>query len=57
MFVALGQIELHLIWLNLLVKIVMGILMITLGVLLREKDILRKIKGIYDLKKSITASQ
>ena len=47
MFLILSQIHISPVWLELIVKVLTGVLIIVAGVLLREKEIIRKVREIY----------
>ncbi len=50
MFGIVKQLEFHIAWLNLLVKVIIGFLIITVGILYRERNIFNEIKRRYQFK-------
>lgn len=50
MFIIVKQLEFHIAWLNLLVKVIVGFLLITVGILYRERNIFNEIKRRYQFK-------
>ncbi len=50
MLIIVRQLEFHIEWLNLLVKVIVGCLIITVGILYRERNIFNEIKRRYQFK-------